>query len=159
MRVPEVQDAIIPLIADYTGVRVIEADQKIEYPDAPHVVFKFTVPYNKSTGRPSVTGSNTPDGYSEVMEEDYNMTVSFTAVSESLDDARQTAMSIRDWFDFNGADDLRAAGIAIVSIGDVQNRDSVIDEESREGFDVILRVHRKLTRVIPWIERVEITQI
>lgn len=159
MNATEVQDTVIPLITEYMSVMVIEADQPGEYPDAPHVVFKITVPYTKSIGRPAVTGEERPEGYSEVLTEDYNLTISFTSVSEAVEEARANAQRIRDWFEFFGYEELSLLNVAISGLGDVQNRNSVIDDESREGFDVVLRVHRELTRIIPWIENVEVTKL
>lgn len=164
MNAADVQNAVIPLIKSFIGFPVIEADQVGEIPEGPHVVFKFTVSYTKGVGRPDVRSEedSTVRGLNRIQSEDYNMTVSFTAVTDIEEEsttAREIAQEVRDWFDFYGYDEMSAAGIVVVSLGDVGDRNSVNDEEDRQGFDSILRVRRELVKSIPWIEKTEITQI
>lgn len=161
MNVISVQNAIIRLIKAYTGRPIIQADQSGELPEGPHAIFKFIVPYSKGVGRPEVSSKVDEHGLTRIQTETFNMTVSFTAISdvEDPDASIELAQSIHDWFDFVGYDDMSAAGIVVSSLGDIGNRDSVNDDESRQGFDVILRTRREISKASGWIESVEVSQI
>lgn len=157
MNLSDVRNYLIPLLKAHTGVSVIEADQGGEIPDGNHAVYKFTVPYSKEVGRPNVSYDDS-ETYNQIQSEDYRITLSVTAISEDNDDSTSLAQNIHDWFTFYGEDSMQSAGIVPVSVGDLGNRDSVNDDETRQGFDVILRLSRELTREIGYYDKVLINE-
>lgn len=161
MNTANIQDTIIGPLEAHTGVTFVMSGQDGEIADAPHVVFTFTVPYTKGVGRPTQRIESNAEGVRRIQSEQYNVTLSITAVTDWEESERcvELAQAARDWFDFFGYDVLSAADIVAANLTDVQNRDSVNDDESRWGFDAMLRVSRELVQSTNWIERVEATQI
>lgn len=155
----DIQNVIIPKLKAFTGRVLVQADQGNEIPELPHIVFKIIVPYAKGTGRPELRSEQTAQEYRRIQSEEYRLTFSFTAVTEDGDTATELAQSVHDWFDFYGYEELDMLGVVIVSLGDLGNRDSVVDEEARRGFDVVLRATRELSKASSYIDKAEITTI
>lgn len=157
----DVQNVIVKRIREHAGFPFIQADQGGEIPDGPHAVFKFTVPYNKGIGRPTITTDEDAEGFKRMQSETYNITLSVTAVTDwkDPDGALALAQSIRDWFDFHGYETLDDNGIVVANLTDIGNRDTINDEEARRGFDAILRVSRELVQAANWIEKADVSQL
>jgi hypothetical protein len=156
MNISELRDFLIPLLKNHAEVPVIEADQGGEIPDGEHAVYKFIAPYVKEVGMPNVRYSGSASFLKQHHDEDYRATISITAISDENDNSLELAMSMREWFTFYGVDRLQTAGITAVTIGDIGNRDSVNDDETRQGFDVSLRIPRELSREVDYFNRVDI---
>jgi hypothetical protein len=157
MNIAGVRDALIPLLKTYAGIPIIEADQGGEVPEGNHAVYKFTSPYIRENQRPNVI-YNQGNVLSQTQSEEYRITLSITAVAEDNDDSLELAQALYDWFSFHGQDHMLNADIVPLSIGDIANRDSVNDDETRQGFDVTFRVSRELVRDIDFFESIEINQ-
>lgn len=164
MNKDDVQDIVIPLLGEYLGVQPIESDQDSEPPTGIHIAFNFTVPYTKDVGSPDRTYEPDADGLKMVQEEDYKMVISLTSIAPVETTGGHTAakreslsLAVRaaDWFRFYGEIDLMLEGIAITGITDVVNRDSINEDEYRNGFDVTLRVRKRLEQNIDYFTSVE----
>jgi len=162
VKITEIRDLIIPALKTHIGgLPVIEADQTGKRPTGAHATYKFTSPYVKDIGQPEVTVVETAETYLLRQTETFKVTLSITAYHKDVDESIELAQKIRDWFDFYGQEDLEAAGIAVVSLGQVENRDALVvdDYERRNGFDVILRAHKTLQQGIEevgYFDKVEI---
>lgn len=154
----EIQNAIIPKAFAHAGFPIIEAEQTLgKIPDGPHAIFKFTTADGKDVGQPNFAVEQTAEEYRETMSEDVRVVVSVTAIAEENHASIGAAQAIRNWFTFHGYEDMDNAGIVVVSVGDIGNRDSINEDERRNGFDVTLRVARELSRVSTYIETAEAT--
>jgi len=83
---------------------------------------------------------------------------SFTAVSTDVSQCYETIMQIRQWFELNGKDALKAKNIIVARVEPVLDRSLIIEEiqpEYRVGFDVVLRVTSKICIDVETIESVE----
>ncbi len=152
------RDTIIPPLNAFCGVPVIRAEQTGKKPAGSHATYKFTTTYAKDAGNPEVVPVETADGLQLRQRETNRFTLSFSAYAKDDIESRDLAQKIHDWFNFHGQLVLQDAGVAVVDITNVENRDALIvdDYERRNGFDVILRVDRELLQDIEWIETVEI---
>lgn len=161
MNIQQLKETIIPPLATFCGVPIVEADQVIEKLSYPHATFKVTSPYLKDNGQAEETVHDAVNGYQLRYTESYKVVISFTAYSLDIDESLDLAQKIRDWFAFYGTDVLESNNIAVVNQTDIQNRDTFIvdDYERRNGFDVVLRVTRELYKDISWIEQTEINGI
>lgn len=158
MNISDVRNSLIPLLKAHTGRPVIEADQGGEVPDGEHVVYKFTTPYAKEIGMPNVRYSGSSD-LDKTQAEEYRITLSLTAIAEDNDISMNLAQSLRDWFTFYGQEIMQGLGIAAVTIGDINNRDSVNDDETRQGFDISLRITREISRKMDYYNKVAIKKV
>jgi hypothetical protein len=152
MNIVDVRNALIPKIKTFCNVPIIEADGNGPKPDGSHATYKFTNAYGKDNGRASEVYSNN----SMIRTESFKVTISFNAFDLDDDVSRELAQKIYDWFEFYGSDDLTANNIAVVELTNINNRDAFVVEnyERRNGFDVIIRVSRELTRISSEIESV-----
>jgi hypothetical protein len=152
MKIVDIRNALIPKIKTFCNVPVIEADGNGPRPDGTHATYKFTTAFAKDNGRPVEVYSNGQMTF----QDSYKVTISLNAFDLDDDVSRELAQQIYEWFEFYGLDDLKAANIAVVELSNITNRDAFVVEnyERRNGFDVIIRVTRELTRVVDNIETV-----
>lgn len=161
MKMADLRGVFVAKVAAYAGFPIIEADQNAPKPDGPHATYKFTTAYAKDAGMPDVTAYEDGSGQFYVKQDKViRTTVSFTAYAMDNDASYDLAQSIRDWFDFIGVEDMQAAGIAVIDMTGVDNRDAFVvdDYERRNGFDVILRHGQELLISSTYIETVDITK-
>lgn len=160
MNITELRDSIIPKLKAFCGVPIIEADQVAKKPETTHATYKFTSPYLKDVGWADIVPEGEGDTYTLNHKETYKVVASFTAYDADIDLSIQLAQKMHDWFAFQGRFDLDDAGIVVVSLGDVENRDALVVDgyERRNGFDVTFRVGRVLSKPFDWIDRAEITK-
>jgi hypothetical protein len=152
----EIQNEIIPKVNAYAGFPVIEGDQPIgSIPDGRHAVFTFLTPHGQDTGGANYSNRSTADSYEETRSDDVRVVMSFTAIDSTTHGSISAAQAIREWFEFYGDEDLYMAGIALVTIGDIGNRNSINEDERRNGFDITLRVGREMTRTADYIETIQ----
>lgn len=165
----KVQDIVIPLLAEYLAVQPVEADQDVDnVPEGVHLSFDFIVPYTADVGTPDRTHRSEDGKLYVVHDEDYKMTLSLTAIApikavgghaEAKRESLSLANRAADWFRFFGELDLMFEGIAILNITDIANRDSLNEDEYRNGFDVVFRVHKTLEKQIDYFDHVEYGQL
>ncbi len=156
MNIQQLKNALIPELNNKVNGLIIEANQTGDKPDTPHATFNITTPYVKGAGRADergVSGST----YQLERIETYQVTISFTAYAMDEGDSLNLAQELHDWFQFDGYDFLNNNNIVVVNKDNIQNRDAFLvnDYERRNGFDVILRITRTLTKDSEFIENVE----
>jgi hypothetical protein len=158
VKISEIRDALIIPLHTFAGVPVIEQEDTGDQPTGPHATYKFTSSYIKDVGMSEEWAEASEDTYVLKQQETFKVALSITAYAADSDASFDLAMTLREWFQFYGQDDLEAANIAVVNLGNVDNRDAfVVDEyERRNGFDVILRVSKELSMDVGYIEKVEI---
>jgi hypothetical protein len=155
MKITDVRDALIPKIKAFCNVPIIEADGNGPRPDGSHATYKFTTAFSKDNGR----ATELFEDNQLIRQDSYKVTISISTYDLDDDVSRDLAQQIYDWFEFYGSDDLRAVNIAVVELSNIVNRDAFVVEnyERRNGFDVIIRVSRELTRAANDVERVDTT--
>lgn len=158
MKISEIRDSVIIPLHEFAGVPVIEQDDIGDQPTGPHATYKFTSAYIKDVGMGEEWAEETQSTYTLNRREMFKVTLSFNAYDMDSDESYDLATKLNEWFRFYGQELLESAGIAVVSVGNIENRDSfVVDEyERRNGFDVILRVGKEMALDVGYIEKVEI---
>lgn len=144
--------AMIGKIYSDTGVLIVKADQEgAEVPALPYAVYKVTSPYVKGKGKGNFTlavdeNSNT---YEKFTEQPLT-TISFNVFADDVDEARELAIQLRNWFTFAGEIYLQDQDIVVRNAGNVENRTThLIDHyEYKHGFDVQLRTEESQVRLI-----------
>lgn len=149
MTANDIQIAIIDALTLYAGFPVIESDQDGDRPEGTHSVFTWTMDAGKDIGRPDYMLNQS---YAETMTEGVRFVLSFTAVAGFNYLSQAAAHKVRDWFRFIGEEVLDAAGVVVVDVTDIGNRNSVDEDERRNGFDVFMRSTRTLTKNGTFIE-------
>lgn len=164
MNKEDIQDAIIPLLSTFMGTQLYEANQDTNVPEGPHAIFNFTSPYIKDVGMES-RGIIAHDNNLEITHsEDFKFTMSLTVVVpvEGADHNKakslslQMAQTMRDWFAFYGEEAIMMFGIAVTNLTDVTDRNSINEDEYRNGFDITGRAHRVLSKTIDYFDKTEI---
>lgn len=157
MKITEARDILIPAIAAFCKVPIIQADQTGDIPDGPHATYKFTTPYAKDVGQAETTFHSTDEGMELHHKENYKATLSITAYAMDSDISHDLAQQIHDWFGYQGHILLDNYGIVVVEKTNVVNRDAIFVEEyeRRNGFDVIMRLSRKIIHDVDYFEYVD----
>lgn len=161
MSIVDFREIIIPAIKKFVAAPIIEADQTEDRPDEPHVTYKVTLPYSKDVGGPDVQTIQYADRIELQQSEQHKATVSINTFAFDdpdkgiFDLSVNLAQQIYDWFTFYGVELLDQYDIVIVELTDVTNRDAIIveDYERRHGFDVIMRMNRKMVKVVDYFDR------
>jgi len=166
MNISEIRDAvIIPLNAyisgAFPGAVVIEADQDGDMPKGPHATYKVTSPHIKDVGMAEETVEETAQGVYLKQAKSFKVVFSINAYAKDIDDSIDLATKLYDWFDFYGQEVFETHGLALVNLGEVENRDAFVVDgyERRNGFDVILRAHKTLQQDVEdagYFDKVEI---
>jgi len=88
--------------------------------------------------------------------EQWEMNLSFTAISMSIYESIEAAKKLQDWFRTLGNDFLLYNQIVKVRMGPITQRDfmMVTDYERRNGFDITLRISRQVGKQTTTIETV-----
>jgi hypothetical protein len=118
----------------------------------------MTSPYLETSVHGAESVKGTADGIMRTQEKHVEIVFSFTVHSRDADDAYQRCYALVEHFDFTGRDALRGAGIVVVSVSNVQNRDVflTIEYERRVGCDVRFRVVKRSEMDETYIETAEI---
>lgn len=122
----------IKKILDGYNCEVIRSNQTAPAPAYPYCSYTIT--------------SNTPKAFWGKDETDYvretKQTWSFTVQSDNDDEAHEIAAKIAEWLSLQSYTHFSDNGIAVASIGDITNRDSLItiEYEHRYGFDFVLNL-------------------
>lgn len=121
---------------------VIRADGDGDVPEYPYVAYSITSPYIDSYGHDAERWFNVPNGIGVERIKHIENVFSFSAYAEDEDDAQGLCLAIIEYFMREARDDLRDAGIVVVSVSGVQNRSVLLVEhyERRWGVDVRFRV-------------------
>ena len=172
MKFKELRNAIIRNLWVYLGCPVILDGQVQPEPEPPFGIYSVTTPYSSTgeMGNYSVAGLG--DGTAaETRTELPSATFSFTFCSwnhegpdgepvSGEDEAEDLAEKAAAYFLHTGYDDFLKLGVAVVDIGQVQPRTTLVIDEAvrRYGFDVRIRYTRQDTRRISTVETVQIVK-
>lgn len=158
MSIAEVRDAVIvPLYAFCDSVPIIKADDIGDRPEGTHATYKITLA-SKDIGQAAKGGEMVGGVFYVTSKTMERVTLSFNAYAADDFASRELADKIHGWFTFHGLETLDDAGIAVIEVTDIENRDvMILDEyERRNGFDVILRVGKVMSKQMDYIENADI---
>ena len=136
-----IRNTIISRLHKALGMPVILSDQTGERPAFPFVSYTVTSPYLPLGG--PIKTILTADGMPyELTTYQIEIVFSFTAHDAAADGAITTALKMVDYYQRTAQTELASAGIVIVNVSDVQNRDQILvmEYERRSGLDVRFRV-------------------
>lgn len=153
------RNTLISLIYSFLQIPVIPDDEDADIPPYPYVVYSNTTPHSV-TGHDSVLYGAAMETTQERSFSNQNEpSFSFTAYSDSRDEAQTIIENMIEWMERTGSDDLQDNGFAVVEITNAQNRSiRLVDHYVRRfGFDVRLRHESKTTDQIDTIAQAEIT--
>ncbi|GGA31091.1 phage neck terminator protein [Psychrobacillus lasiicapitis] len=153
----EYDDWWIPVqkgLSTYISKNVIQAETTGKQPPYPFVTIKQTTQAIGIGFSAVFTGDGT-----QTIHQDYEMVLSLTVHSESIEETTNLANKARNYFLGKGTIELSDAYIAIVDVLPATNRDVFlnIEYERRVGFDVRLRVRDIETYNIDVIEKVTVS--
>ncbi|KIL72719.1 LIC_12616 family protein [Bacillus badius] len=153
---------MIGRIQEDNGFLIVKADQEgAKVPPLPYATYKVTSPYIKGRGRGAFTqfvDEGSGAAYEKFTEQPLT-TISFNVFADDVDEARELAIQLRNWFTFAGTPYLQDRDIVVRSAGNVENRTThLIDHyEYKHGFDVQLRTEEEQVRLMTEsIETIEI---
>lgn len=138
------------------GITVIQANQKGEIPPLPYAVYNITAPYVKDRGQPNVTTRDADEELYLQYEEQYLVTISFNIYADKNETTIGNAIKLRQWFLFVGQQYLQDNGIAVVNVGNIENRTAFLVDsyEYKHGFDVQLRMTQTAEMPTEWFNKV-----
>jgi len=141
-----------------TNIKLILANQDASRHDLPFATYNITSPYIKDVGYANITYEDTGDKLIKKRDEQYKITISFIIHAGSEETAIDLANKVRQWFLFYGEDYIRDLNIAVVSVGNVENRTTFMVDtyEYRHGFDVQLRLSDEQAREVEYFDKIEI---
>lgn len=163
----EIRALVIPKLFSHVGVPVIEGNQYSNPPDKEHYVFNW-ITMGTNEQLESIETEFDADGVGYVTyTQDHRSTLSVTSISPVLDDmthseakdkAYRMAQSAKDWFTFGARSFIIASGIAVVSVTEINNRDSINEEEYRQGFDVSIRYSRTVRVPVDYFTKIHVVE-
>jgi hypothetical protein len=153
----KVENIIVRAIEDL-GFEIIPANTTKPKPPLPYATYNIIAPYVKERGKGNISiyseGSNT---YLKQSEQ-YRMTISFNVYSDTNESTIELATKLRRWFLFLGSDFIRDQNVAVVNVGNIENRTVFLVDsyEYKHGFDVQLRLTDEQVRPIETIDNIEL---
>lgn len=147
---------IIEQLYKDTGIRIIKGNTTAPVPDMPYATYNLISPYLKDVGQESTTYEDTGDELLMKREEQYKTVISFNVYGDSDETAINLSNGLRQWFLFYGQEFIKAQNVAVVMVGDIQNRTTFLVDsyEYKHGFDVQLRLTDKQEKAIDYFDRV-----
>jgi hypothetical protein len=139
-----------------TGLRIIQANTTAPKPPLPYAVYNITAPYVKDRGQPNITTRDAGEELYLQYEEQYLVTISFNIYADKNETTIDWAMKLRQWFLFFGQDFLQENGIAVVNVGNIENRTTFLVDsyEYKHGFDMQLRMTQTAEMPTEWFNTV-----
>ncbi|CAM4012640.1 LIC_12616 family protein [Mesobacillus zeae] len=124
-----------------TGVQIVKGNTIAPQPARPFGIYNLTSPYIKGRGRGAVTQYKEGTSIFEKRTEQYKFTISFSFYAGNVETTIESAYKVHQWFLFLGQGFIRDKNMAVVSVGNIQDRTTfLVDEyEYKHGFDVQLR--------------------
>ena len=146
---------------DDKDCRVVSLRPDAPKPDYPYLGYTLITPYSPGVGFVATEGvTDGTDGWEYDFQYDFvhqpTVTFSFTACAADEDTATEIAKLTHEWFEFVGYMYLSQNGVVVVEAMDVENRDTMLDDdlEFRRGFDVRLRLTDRVRQRLETIEEV-----
>ncbi|QXJ39587.1 hypothetical protein BV455_02953 [Parageobacillus caldoxylosilyticus] len=139
-----------------TGLRIIQANTTAPTPPLPYAVYNITSPYIKEAGQPNIATREEGEELYLQYEEQYLTTISFNVYADKNESTIDWAMKLHQWFLFFGQDFLQENGIAVVNVGNIENRTTFLVDsyEYKHGFDVQLRMAQTAEMPTEWFNTV-----
>ncbi|WP_446662953.1 phage neck terminator protein [Geobacillus sp. CCR] len=139
-----------------TGLRIVQVNTTAPVPPLPYATYNITAPYTKDRGRPNVESEERADGLYLRQEDSFLVTLSFNVYTDKTETAIDQVNKLRRWFLFLGQTFLQDNGVAVVNVGNVENRTTfLIDSyEYKHGFDVQLRMTEIVETPTEWLETI-----
>lgn len=167
----QVRDAFIARLSAALNRAVILHNQtEAEQEDYPIIYYQPVTPW-MARGGANRAYTRTDTGLAESWEEPTEATISISVVSYNReladgryvfgeDEALEWAERAMTYLLFRGREELRADGIAVIEVTNIQNRTALlVDDVARQyGFDVRLRYRRADTRPSARLARGRIVQ-
>lgn len=167
----EVRNKLIAHLWEYLGCPVVLSSQVQPEAEMPFGIYTVTAPYVSDGGLGDITERETEDGMEVTRMEMPSATFSFTFCSQDridpegkpisgADEAETLASRAAGYFLHVGYDDFLRLGIAVVEVGQTQDRTVLLVDEAarRVGFDVRIRYTRQDTRLVSTVEEPRIIQ-
>ena len=139
-----------------TGLRIIQANTTAPKPPLPYAVYNITAPYVKDRGQPNMTPQERDGELYLNYDEQYLTTISFNVYADKNETTIDNAIKLRQWFLFVGQQYLQDNGIAVVNVGNIENRTTFLVDsyEYKHGFDVQLRMTQTAEMPTEWFNKV-----
>lgn len=160
-----IRNCIVKGLHDYLKVDVVYTDNAKKKPKYPYLSYKFIslhIPQNYHV-LTDVVSSEDADfefdvEYTKI--EQPKMILSISSYSNDEVEAYDLALRVKEWFKFYGYYYLKANGIIVNSVGNVQDRTiQIVDNyEKRQGFDVTIRVVDVQKMRIETIEQINMSR-
>jgi hypothetical protein len=150
-----IKSMIAKIKAD-TGITIIQANQTAPKPPLPYAVYNITSPHIKDRGQPNMTPQERDGELYLTYEEQYLTTLSFNVYADKNETTIDNAIKLRQWFLFVGQEYLQENGIAVVNVGNIENRTTFLVDsyEYKHGFDVQLRMTQNIEVQTDWFDTV-----
>lgn len=144
-----------------TQIRVIQANTTAPTPPLPFGIYNVISSYIKDAGREDITTYEDETGLYLKRSEQYQVTLSFSFYSNTTETTIDQANKVRQWFLFLGQEFIEEQNIAVVEVGNTENRTTFLVDsyEYKHGFDVRLRLSTEQSRLIDWVETVTIEEM
>ena len=169
MNFRELRNRLISSLWDYIGCPVILSNQVQPEAEPPFCIYTVTVPYIPDGGMGDYEIADVAEGVKISRMEMPSATFSFTFCSQNRTAENGSAVSGEDeawavadkaisYFKHAGQDDFLALGVAVVDVGQAQDRTTLLVDEAarRVGFDVQIRYTRIDERETASIEKIKI---
>lgn len=167
----ELRNKLIACLWDYLGCPVVLSNQVQPEAEMPFGIYTVTAPYISDGGLGDITERGAGDGVEVTRMEMPCATFSFTFCSQDrtgpegepisgADEAENLASRAVGYFLHTGYDDFLRLGIAVVEVGQTQDRTVLLVNEAarRVGFDVRIRYTRQDARIVSTVEKTRIIQ-
>ena len=165
----EVRNKLIARLWEYLGCPVVLSNQIQPEAEVPFGIYTVTAPYVSDGGLGDISAREAEGGMEVIRMEMPSATFSFTFCSQDRTDAEGKPVSGADeaetlasqavgYFLHAGYDDFLQLGVAVVEVGQTQDRTVLLVDEAarRVGFDVRIRYTRQDTRLVPTVEKTRI---
>jgi hypothetical protein len=155
--IQKIKSIIVQAIEDI-GMEIIPANTTKPKPPLPYATYNIIAPYIKERGKGNLSVYQDGDSTFLKRDEQYKITVSFNVYSEENESTIDWAIKLRQWFLFLGSDFIQEQNIAVVNVGNIENRTVfLIDSyEYKHGFDVQLRLTNEQIRTVEAIENIDL---
>lgn len=139
-----------------TGLRIIQANTTAPKPPLPYAVYNITSPHIKDRGQPNMTPQERDGELYLNYEEQYLTTISFNVYADKNETTIDNAIKLRQWFLFVGQEYLQDNRIAVVNVGNIENRTTFLVDsyEYKHGFDVQLRMTQNIEVKTDWFDTI-----
>jgi hypothetical protein len=155
--IDKIKSIIVQAIED-VGFEIIPANTTKPKPPIPYATYNIIAPYIQERGKGNIFVYSDGENTYQKRQEQYKITVSFNVYSDTNESAIDLAMKLRQWFLFLGSDFIQEQNVAVVNVGNIENRTVfLIDSyEYKHGFDVQLRLTNEQIRTVETIENIDL---